>query len=143
MPNEITQKAMCVFVKDGRTLLSGGWDENKDFFRPLGGHIEEGEKPGEAVKREIMEELGSEIENLKFFGSKKFHFTYHGQEMDEEVFIFYGNLSKQELYEKNPIKINDNGREFVAEWVPIPEALSAEKPLYPELARECLASLTG
>ena len=33
----------------------------------LGGGIEENEKPDEAIKREISEEIGLDIENFKFF----------------------------------------------------------------------------
>jgi 8-oxo-dGTP diphosphatase len=59
--------AGVVIVKDGKTLLakrkgahgSGTWGS-------MGGHVEYGESPIEAVKREAMEELGIEIGNLKF-----------------------------------------------------------------------------
>lgn len=59
--------AGVVILKDGKTLLakrkgahgSGAWGS-------MGGHVEFGETPAEAVKREAMEELGIEIGNIQF-----------------------------------------------------------------------------
>ncbi len=59
--------AGVVILKDGKTLLAkrkgshgaGSWGS-------LGGHVEFGETPVEAVKREAREELGIEIDNLRF-----------------------------------------------------------------------------
>jgi 8-oxo-dGTP diphosphatase len=59
--------AGVVILKDGMTLLakrkgahgSGMWGS-------MGGHVEFGETPAEAVKREAMEELGIEIGNITF-----------------------------------------------------------------------------
>jgi 8-oxo-dGTP diphosphatase len=59
--------AGVVILKDGMTLLakrkgahgSGMWGS-------MGGHVEFGETPAEAVKREAMEELGIEIGNIVF-----------------------------------------------------------------------------
>jgi 8-oxo-dGTP diphosphatase len=59
--------AGVVIIKDGKTLLakrkgahaSGMWGS-------MGGHVEFGETPIEAAKRESMEELGIKIGNFKF-----------------------------------------------------------------------------
>lgn len=59
--------AGVLIIKDGMTLLtkrtgahgSGTWGS-------IGGHVEFGETPAEAVKREAMEELGIEIGNITF-----------------------------------------------------------------------------
>lgn len=59
--------AGVVIIKDGMTLLAkrkgayarGAWGS-------MGGHVEFGESPIEAVKREAQEELGIEIGNITF-----------------------------------------------------------------------------
>ncbi len=59
--------AGVVIVKDGKTLLTkrkgahgeGAWGS-------LGGHVEDGESPLETCRREAREELGIEIDNLRF-----------------------------------------------------------------------------
>jgi len=40
---------------------------NQDSWSEFGGQIEEGETPEEAIKRELKEELGIELTDLKFF----------------------------------------------------------------------------
>ena len=55
--------AVRVFaIKDDKIMCIRYKDINKDFFDIPGGKIEEGETPQEALKREIMEELDTEIE---------------------------------------------------------------------------------
>lgn len=49
-------------VKDGRTLLLH--HKKLGMWLPPGGHIDEGELPDEAVRREIREETGLEVEIL-------------------------------------------------------------------------------
>lgn len=59
--------AGCVIIQNGKTLLA----KRKGSFAAghwgsLGGHVEFGETPIEAVKREGMEELGVELGNFQF-----------------------------------------------------------------------------
>jgi len=44
---------------------------NRDSWSEFGGQIEEGETPEEAIKRELREELGIELTDLKFFKKYK------------------------------------------------------------------------
>lgn len=74
-----------IFNKKGKLLLvkSPKWFDK--FVLP-GGHIELGEKAEEALKREIKEEIGLDIENIEFIQyqdaiytpefAKKKHFLY-------------------------------------------------------------------
>lgn len=59
--------AGVVIIQDGKTLLAkrkGSFAAG--YWGSLGGHVEFGETPIEAVKREAMEELGVEIGNIQF-----------------------------------------------------------------------------
>src|SRR3989344_1690207 len=58
---EINWKNKCwvttiFLVKDDKVLLT--WNKNLQTWIPVGGHIEKGETPEEAVMREVKEELG-------------------------------------------------------------------------------------
>ena len=61
---------IILIANDGRILLQYRNKDNKwnqDSWGEFGGQIEEGETPEEAVKRELKEELGIELVDLKFF----------------------------------------------------------------------------
>jgi len=58
----------CIIEKDGKILLVlRNHEPFKDYWCLPGGHIDFGEPPEDAIKREIKEETGLDIEP-KFFG---------------------------------------------------------------------------
>lgn len=86
---------------DDKVLLT--WNKNLQTWIPVGGHIDEGETPDEAIKREVAEELGFPF---SFFGSSllenggkvkvlSFHrfqieeVSHHNKHMN---FIFFGKV---------------------------------------------------
>ena len=134
MRNEIKLKAMCIFQKGGQVLVSKGLDKvkNETFYRFLGGHIDFFETAEDGIRREIKEELGSEIENLKLLEMIENLFIYKGEKCHEVDFIFSGNLVRKELYEQNPIHVVEDTYEFDAHWVSIKDLISSRIPLYPK-----------
>lgn len=130
---KIKLKAMCVFYKDGRALLSKGFDrvKNEHFYRVLGGGIDFFESGEEGVRREIREELESEIENLKLLDVKENLFTYQGKRGHEIDFLYNGDLVRKELYEMNSIRIVEPDMEFEAFWIPVKEIFEQGLQIYP------------
>lgn len=57
---------ILMYLRDNKPTIP--FPDHWDLF---GGHIEEGESPEEALKREIKEELGIELNNYKFFKEYK------------------------------------------------------------------------
>jgi len=56
-----------VIVQDGKTLLTKRKGSHAaKHYGSLGGHLEFGETPVEAVKREAREELGIEVDHIEF-----------------------------------------------------------------------------
>ncbi len=86
MSNEVSTrtiraKVICIF-RDGRRILVGdAFDPTKNefFYCPPGGGIEFGESSEEALRREINEELGTDIENPRLLGVLENIFTYDGE----------------------------------------------------------------
>ncbi|MDP3052122.1 MAG: NUDIX domain-containing protein [bacterium] len=130
---EIKIKAMCLVEHERKLLLAGGYDEIKKekFFRVLGGSINFGEKAEDALRREIKEELDSGIENLQFLTVVENVFTYNGQEGHEITFLYRGDLSNKDIYDKDFIQIIDYPEGLPAQWVSIANILEGQAILYP------------
>ena len=73
----------AIIRRDGRVFATQrGYGEWKDFWEFPGGKVEPGETPEEALKREIREELSTEIGVEGFlctveYDYPKFHLTMH------------------------------------------------------------------
>ena len=79
--HRIRPLALCIFSFRGRILVNEAHDPVKDqsYCRPLGGGIDFGEPSELAVVREIREELGAAVTNLRFLGTLENIFTYLGK----------------------------------------------------------------
>jgi len=80
-PGRIRPIAVCVFRQGSRILVETGCDPVKDehFHRPLGGAILFGERSADAVRREVTEELGAEVDEVRLLGVLENLFTFAGQ----------------------------------------------------------------
>lgn len=100
-----------IFNPDGKILLckSHKW-ENK-YVIP-GGHIELGEKMEDALKREIMEETGLKIYDIKLISLKEsiYSDTFH----EKKHFIFIDYMCKTD---SSNVQLNDEAEEY--EWMDI------------------------
>jgi len=67
----------CIIVlvhKGDKILLARHAQRNQDIYACLAGFIECGESAEHAVEREIMEETGLKVKNIKYFGSQSWPF---------------------------------------------------------------------
>ena len=83
MPSKIVEVAAAIILRDGKFFATQrGYGEWKDWWEFPGGKMEVGETPEEALKREIREELSTEISVDEFlctveYDYPKFHLTMH------------------------------------------------------------------
>lgn len=66
MADEIVRVACAALVRDGRVLLAHRHPQRRwypDCWDLVGGHIEAGETPLEAVRRECLEEIGLRVQD--------------------------------------------------------------------------------
>ncbi len=131
--SHIRVKAMCVFMHEGKMLASRGLDRKsgKVFYRLLGGGVEFGESSEQAVRREMIEEVQSEILNLSFVTVVENIFEFEEIRGHEVVFIFKGDLARRELYDLPVFTFYEGENEQEAEWVDADEIISGRSILYP------------
>src|SRR5262245_48216132 len=126
--------AVCLCEDRGRILVQHGRDHVKGtaFFRAIGGGIRFGERAEAGVRREWREELGAELDDLRFFGVVENLFTYEGELGHEIVFVFAARLRDADRYANDPLRIfEDDGEPRLATWVPIEGLAGGQPPLYP------------
>ena len=125
-------KAMAVVrrPRDGALLVSEHMDPAAaPFHRPLGGHVEYGEYALDTLHRELREEIGQALADVRLLGVLENIFPWDGGIAHEIVFLYAAAFSDPAAYEIDEQGIRDeaDGRTRVV-WRP-PGALSP--PLYP------------
>lgn len=101
------------------------------FYRPLGGGIEFGETAAMALRRELREELGTELHDVTHIGVLESLFHGFGRDGHEIVFVFGARLADPSLYERDVVgKVLDEPTTTVM-WRPL-HGFTAASPLYPD-----------
>ncbi len=135
MPSEnIRPIAICVVRRGGDIFVFEARDtvKGETFYRPLGGGIEFGERADQAVRRELLEEVGAELVNLQQIGVLENIFIYQGKPGHEIVFVFQADFADRALYDRElSICKEDNNAQFPALWKPFEEFASGRAILYP------------
>jgi ADP-ribose pyrophosphatase YjhB (NUDIX family) len=140
-PAYIRPIALVVFRRDdGALLLAPGYDSVKQqrFYRPLGGGIDFGERAEDAARREIREELGIEIDDLRFIAAVENIFTFLGQPGHELVWLYEARLRDPSLMAQDVIEADEGGAKFPVHWVQPSVFERGEAPLYPDGLLELL-----
>jgi NAD+ diphosphatase len=71
----LSPAVIALVEREGRALLARNARVNMPFFTVLAGFVEVGETLEHAVAREIREEAGIEIRDVRYFGSQPWPFT--------------------------------------------------------------------
>jgi len=143
-PGVIRTIAICIFRDGERILVGEGYDQSKaqTFYRPLGGTIEFGERSFDTVVRELREEIGADVANLRYLGTIENIFSYEGETGHEIVRIYEGDLVDKSLYGCQTIDGHEDTPDgplpFKAVWVPIAQFVGGRSPLYPDGLLELL-----
>ena len=129
----VTIKAMCIFRKGDKLLFSRGYDEVKKeaFLRPLGGHVEFGERGDETVRREMQEELGCDAQNVQFLSALENIFVYNGKQQHEIILVYRGELVDKTLYEKDSFTFMEGECKAEARWFSKADIEKENVPVYP------------
>ena len=143
-PQFIRPIVICIFSRNGKILVCEGTDsiKNETFYRPAGGMIEFGEKAEDALRREIAEEIGEEIKNVKYLGMLENIFTYEGKDGHEIVIIYDAEFVNEDIYENEVVEINETVDVWYrAYWKSLDEFGEGKLKLYPDNLKEILMKL--
>lgn len=125
--------ALCTVMNGDRVLVRRHVDHDlqRVFFRPPGGAIEYGEHSRDAARREMQEEIGADVANLRLLGCVENIFQHEGETGHEIVFVYRADFVDQSLYGREQIDGQEaDGQDFVAYWLPL-AAFIPDQPLYP------------
>ena len=104
-----------------------------DYYRPIGGSVEFGERAHETVLREAREELGTEIALLAAPFVVENLFTCDGEAGHEVDFLFPARFTDIHFYERKVYKLHeDNGDDWEAQWLSIADCTTGTYRLVPE-----------
>jgi ADP-ribose pyrophosphatase YjhB (NUDIX family) len=137
---------ICLFRHNGKILGCEGTDtvKNETFYRPAGGMIEFQEKAENALRREIKEETGEDITNIKYLTTIENIFTYEGKSGHEIILIFDAEFVNKNLYEEEAIKISESNDVWCyAYWKNPDEFGEGKLRLYPDNLKQVISDVNS
>lgn len=116
--NKPRRKAVrCYLIKDNNVVAIKYKQGNKEGYYDIpGGKIEEGELPEQTAIREMKEETGLDVRNLKYKGNMIIE--YPNRIYDFDVFVAGESEGEPQEFEEN-----------TSEWIEIQELLQKERIL--------------
>jgi ADP-ribose pyrophosphatase YjhB (NUDIX family) len=109
-------------------------------YRPLGGSIEFGERGRDTVAREIREEIGADLVDIRYLGTLENIHQYLGRPGHEIVRIYEARLSDASLSERDLIEgAEEDGAPLRCMWKAMADFERGD-PLYPEGLLDLLRS---
>jgi 8-oxo-dGTP pyrophosphatase MutT (NUDIX family) len=132
-PSHIRALVIGVIWRGDELLVYEGRDSSKNetFYRPLGGGIDFGEAAVDALAREFREEIGTELEGVRYLETIENIYVFEGHPGHELVRVYEARLATPSLYERDSwnFKLEDGSRCHVL-WKRLDDF--AEAPLYPD-----------
>ena len=128
-------RASAVIIHNGKVLAHR--NTNSDHYALIGGRMEIGENSEETVKREVMEELGKEIEVTGYVATIENFFEMKGTKYHEILFIHKAEFIDEEDKKRESTLKNIEGKDHLQyEWLELEKI--EEYPLLPQVVKQVL-----
>jgi len=118
----LSPAVIVAVVRQDRLLLAHSRRFPGKFYSVLAGFVEPGETLEECVQREVGEEVGIEVRNIRYFGSQPWPFP------DSLMIAFTAEYSRGEII-ADPAEIDDAGWFSADNFPPIPPKISIARQL--------------
>jgi 8-oxo-dGTP pyrophosphatase MutT (NUDIX family) len=129
-----------VVIHEGRVLLDRN-TRNTYWVLP-GGHPEMMEPMADALRREVMEEIGAEVEVVRLLWILE-NFFHKNKDIHELSFYFLMTLPPDSplMQGDGPFYGEEGAHQLIYQWFPINEVDLVALPLYPSYLAEALMEI--
>jgi ADP-ribose pyrophosphatase YjhB (NUDIX family) len=138
--SHVRNSAKAIIIRDSKILLTRNHDEGGEFYLLPGGGQEFDETLTDALRRECMEEIGTEItigelRYIREYIGKNHQFSKWDRSLHQVEFMF--ECKVPDNYEIVQVKAIDK-RQIGIEWIELGRI--HEYPLYPKKLQELISS---
>jgi ADP-ribose pyrophosphatase YjhB (NUDIX family) len=133
--NRIRAIAIAIIRRGGSLLVFEGQHDGgaRPFYRPLGGGIEFGERGGDAIVRELREEIGADLHHVRYLGTLENIFTHDGRPGHEIVLVYEAALTDPALYAREEMTATeDDGSKHRVLWLNLEDCRAGRARLVPD-----------
>ncbi len=139
----IRSVALVLMKREGRLLLAEHNEGGRTFYRPVGGTVEYGERALAAARREVQEELGLAVEELRPLGVIEDIFTLDDEVHHQIVFLYEADWPEAVACVEPVVARESDGVEFTCSWRSLEELADLDRPFYPEGITDLLRTVLG
>jgi ADP-ribose pyrophosphatase YjhB (NUDIX family) len=129
-----------VAIHDDAVLLHRA--DRDSFWTLPGGRADHGESAEQTLKREIREELDTDVEVVRLLWFVENFFAHEGLRYHEIALYFLMRLPENSLPRRSAaFERTDGGTLFKCRWHPLQADLLTQLPVYPEFLAQALTAL--
>ena len=113
-------RAACIIKHNNKVLLHKS--DDKDHYCLIGGRVEIGENSENTIRREIIEELGKEIDITRYVSTIENFFEFEGSKYHEYMFVYEAEFKNENDKLIEETLKNVEGKEYLKYyWVDLDE----------------------
>ena len=132
---KLNARAACIINHNNKILVHK--NINEDHYALLGGRVEIGESSEETIKREVLEELGKEIDITGYIATIENFFEMKGSKYHEYMFIYEAEFKEEKDKLIEETLQNMEGKDYLKyEWLDLEHI--EEYPILPKVINEIL-----